>query len=63
MDDLEFIKNIAKINVKKACQKTHVNRSNLYKGKVRPELIKKVKRQIENDIAELYIIKESEDNK
>lgn len=58
MDDLEYIKNFGKINIKKACQKVKVDRSNLYKGKVNQEDIKKVKRQLENDIAKLYIIKE-----
>ena len=58
MDDLEYIKNFGKINIKKACQKVKVDRSNLYKGKVTQEDIKKVKRQLENDLAQLYIIKE-----
>ena len=60
MDDLEYIKNFGKINIKKACQKVKVDRSNLYKGKVNQEDIKRVKRQLENDIAKLYIIDEKE---
>lgn len=60
MDDLEYIKNFGKINVKKACQKVKVDRSNLYKGKVSPEQIKKVKRQLESDLAKLYLINEKE---
>lgn len=61
MDDLEYIKNFGKINVKKACQKAKVDRANLYKGKVSPEQIKKVKRQLENDLAKLYIIEENKE--
>ena len=62
MDDLEYIKNFGKINIKKACQKVKVDRSNLYNGKVKPEQIKKVKRQLENDLARLYLI-DNEENK
>lgn len=61
MDDLEYIKNFGKINVTKACKKVKVDRSNLYKGKVSQEQIKKVKRQLENDLARLYIIEEKKE--
>lgn len=60
MDDLEYIKKFSKINIRKVCRKNNVDTSNLYKGKVKAEKITKVKKQIENDIAELYIIKEGE---
>lgn len=60
MNDLEFIKKINKITVKKACKKAKVDRSNLYNGKVKPEKVKEVKRIIESEIAKLYIIEDKE---
>ena len=61
MDELEYIKKFGKVSIKKACKKCKVDVSNLYHGKVKPEQIKKVKRQIENDLAELYLIVEKKE--
>lgn len=56
MDDLEFIKKFSKITLTEVCKKTGVNKPNLYMGKASKENIKKIRKQIENDVAELYII-------
>ena len=55
MDDLEYIKNFSKITIVGACRKTGVNKSNLFTGRTSCENIKKVRKQIESDVAELYI--------
>ena len=61
MDDLEYIKRFGKVSLRKACKKCKVDYSNLFNGRVKPEKIKQVKRQIENDLAELYLIIEKKE--
>ena len=60
MDDLEYIKKFSKINITKACKKVKVNRGNLLNNKTSKENIKKVRQELENQVAKLYI---KEDNK
>lgn len=59
MNDLEYIKNFSKISIKKACEKTKANRGNVLSGKASKKTINKVKRQLESEVAKLYIIEEN----
>lgn len=61
MDDLDYIKTFSKISVKRACIKSKANRSNVLSGRASKKTIKKVRRQIESDIARLYLINEDEE--
>lgn len=58
MNNLEYIKNFSKITIKGVCQKVNVERSNLLAGKTTKENEQKVKEEIENQIARLYIKEE-----
>lgn len=58
MDDLEYIKKFGKINITKACKKCKVNRGNLLNNKTTKENIKKVREELENQVAKLYVKKE-----
>lgn len=62
MEDLEYIKKFSKINVKDACKKSKVNRGNLLNNRTTKENIKKVREEIESQIAGLYIKRDSNDN-
>ena len=56
MGDLEFINKFSKIKVASICQKLKINRSNVYNGRTTDENLKRVRREIESEIAKLYII-------
>lgn len=60
MDDLEYIKSFSKISISKACRKLKINRSNLLNNKTTSENIKKVRKELESEVAKLYIQKEVE---
>lgn len=60
MEDLEYIKKFSKINISKACKKCKVNRGNLLNNKTTKENIKKVREELEHQVATLYIKKENE---
>lgn len=61
MKNLEYIKKFTKINLSMICRKTKVDRVNLLQGRTTKENEQKVREEIENQIAHLYI-KESEEN-
>lgn len=61
MSDYEYIRKFAKITIKDACAKNKVNVYNLFNNRVSKEKVKKVRKQLENDIAMLYILS-GEDN-
>ena len=61
MDDLEYIKKFSKINITKACKKVKVNRGNLLNNKTSKENIKKVRQELENQVAKLYIKEDKND--
>lgn len=63
MNDLEYIKNFSKISIKKACEKTKANRGNVLSGKASKKTINKVKRQLESEVAKLYIIEENNEER
>ena len=56
MDDLEYIKKFSKISIKKMCEKSNANRGNVLTGRASKKTINKVKRQIESEVAKLYIM-------
>ena len=60
MDDLEYIKSFSKINITKACKKLGINRGNLLNNKTPKENIIKVRKELESEVAKLYIKKEVE---
>ena len=55
MDDLEYIKKFIKISVPNICKKLKIDKSNLYTGKTTNINIKKVRQEIESEIAKLYV--------
>lgn len=61
MDDLTYIKKFSKITITDVCKKTKVNKSNLFNGKASKKNVKKVKKQIESDVARLYLVDEDHD--
>lgn len=58
MDDLTYIKKFSKITITDVCKKAKVNKSNLFNGKASKKSVKKVKKQIESDVARLYLVDE-----
>ena len=54
-EDLEYIKKFIKISVPSICKKLKIDKSNLYTGKTTNVNIKKVRQEIESEIAKLYI--------
>ena len=58
MQDLEFIKSLSKITIKKICKKAHVSSSNLYAGRLSEEKINLVRKIFESEIAKLYIVRD-----
>lgn len=55
MKDIEYIKNFSKINISKICRKLYINRSNLLNGHTTSDNIKRVREEIESEVAKLYI--------
>ena len=62
MEDLEYIKKFSKITMKSICEKAKVDKANVFSGKASKKNINKVKRQIESEVAKLYLV-EVEDEK
>ena len=58
MEDLEYIKKFSKISIKSVCDKAKVDKANLYAGRTSKSNIKKVRKYIESNIAELYLLNE-----
>jgi hypothetical protein len=63
MDDLEYIKRFSKISIKNVCEKTKANRSNVLSGNASKKTINKVKKQIESEVAKLYIIEDNDEKR
>lgn len=63
MDDLEYIKKFSKITIKNVCEKSKVDKSNVFNGKASKKKINKVRKQIESDIAELYLIRDNNEER
>lgn len=61
MDDLKYIKKFSKINITEVCRKAKVSRENVLNGRASKKTTLKVRKQIENEIAKLYLI-ESDEN-
>ena len=58
MESKEFVKRFSKITMSGICKKLNIERTNVISGKTRKEKYDKVKEEIENQIAQLYIKKE-----
>lgn len=58
MSDLEYIKGFNKVQITKICKKLNIDYANLISGRSKKENVKKVKKEIESEIAKLYINKE-----
>ena len=59
MDDLEYIKKFSKITIKDVCEKANVDKSNVFNGKASKKKINKVRKRIESEDANLYIVDDS----
>lgn len=59
-EDLEYIKKFAKITIVKACEIAGVKKQNLWTGKTSKTKIKKVRKILESNVAELYLLKDGE---
>lgn len=55
MNDIDFIREFARISVAECCRKNKVNMPNVYHRKVSKDKAKKVREEIEHRIAKLYI--------
>lgn len=55
MTDLEYIKKFSKITITKVCKKLDINRGNLLNGRTTKSNIKKVREELESEVAKLYI--------
>ena len=58
MEDLDYIKKFSKITIKKVCEKSQVDRSNVLSGKASKKALNKVKKQIESEVAKLYLLED-----
>ncbi len=58
MDDLNYIKKFSKITLTDVCKKAKVDRCNLVTGRTTKENVKKVREEIESEIAKLYLKKD-----
>lgn len=55
MDDLEYIRRFNRITTTKVCKKLKTQRTNVVSGRAPKDTIKKVREEIESEIAKLYI--------
>lgn len=55
MQDFEFIREFGKISVSDCCKANNVNISNIYNRRTSKENAKKVRTEIEDRIARLYL--------
>ena len=53
-EDLIFIKKFSKITITKACKHFGFNQSNICNGKSTEDATRKVRKYIENEIADIY---------
>lgn len=60
-EDLIYIKKFAKISIKKICRNLKIDYINTYRGRTTKKNYNLIKKQIESEIAKLYIIKDEED--
>lgn len=51
----EFVQQFSKISVAKICRNLYIDKSNVSAGRTRKENYDKIKEEIENEIAKLYI--------
>lgn len=61
MKDFEYIREFGKISIKDCCKTVNVDVSNIYNKKTTIENAKKVREEIENRIARLYLKGKKED--
>ena len=63
MKDIDYIKKFSKITITGICRKLNVNRANLLTERTTKENTKKVREEIESEIAKLYLKEENENVK
>lgn len=56
MEDLDFIKGFTKISLPKICKELKIDVSNVRSGRCNKNKIKKVRKHLEKEIANLYIV-------
>lgn len=57
-DDLIYIKKFNKIKISKICKKLKIDYSNTLNGRTTNKNYKKIRKEIENKIAHLYLIED-----
>ena len=60
MSNLEFIQRFSQISIAGICRKLKIDRSNLVTGRTTEENILLVRKNIESELAKLYLIEEKE---
>lgn len=63
MENLEYIKKFSKINIASICRKLNIDRGNLINGRLKENINKSVREEIESELAKLYIIEDNNDKK
>ena len=63
MENLEYIKKFSKINIAGICRKLNIDRGNLINGRLKENVNKLVRQEIESELAKLYIIEDNNDKK
>lgn len=59
MRDIDFIKKFSKITITGACKKAKVDRASLLSNRCKDDKAKKVREEIESEVAKLYIKEEN----
>lgn len=54
-ENLLYIRKFSKITIKDICEKLHIATQNLYTGKISKEKTKLIRKEIESEIAKLYL--------
>jgi len=54
-EDYQYIRSFSKISIANICRKLNINRSNIMSGKTKEKNYNLVKREIEKEIAKIYL--------
>lgn len=63
IEDVNFINNFSKIKLSEICRNLKVDRTNIFYGRCSDKKIHEVRKQIEHEIAMLYILDGVENGK
>lgn len=54
-ENLLYIRKFSKISLKDICDKLKITRSNIYNGKIGKDATKRIREEIESELAKLYL--------